>query len=181
MKRARIAFSILCLSVAVAAVAQAPPATPKPGPEHKKMEIFVGTWTYEGEAKKTVFGPAGKFSGTDVYEMLPGGLYIQHHYDEKNPLGSMKGVEIWAYDPIKKVYTNNYFNSTGEFGSGTCTVNGNAWTWMGNSVTYEGKTAYWRTTVTVTNATSLAVKGEASSDGRTYVSAYEGKWTKGKS
>src|SRR5262245_59277518 len=82
----------------------------------------------------SVFGPAGKVSGTDVFEMLTGGLYLQHHYDEKNPLRAMKGTEIWAYDPVKKVYTNNYFNSTGEFGSGTCTVNGNTWTFTGSAV-----------------------------------------------
>jgi uncharacterized protein DUF1579 len=181
MKKVSSAVAILCLLVAVAAVGQAPPTTPKPGPEHKKMEAFVGKWTYEGEAKKTVFGPAGKVSGTDTFEMLPGGLYIQHHYDEKNPLGAMKGTEIWAYDPVRKVYTNSYFNSTGEFGSGTCTVNGNTWTFTGSAVTYEGKTASWRYTMNLTTPTSFTVKSEASTDGKTYVVGFEGKWTKAKS
>src|SRR5262245_46538576 len=105
MKRISVALCVPLLLIAVYALAQAP-AVPKPGPEHKKFDAFVGTWSYEGEAKKTVFGPAGKVTGTDVFEMLPGGFYIQHHYDEKNPLANMKGTEIWAYDPIKRVYTN---------------------------------------------------------------------------
>src|SRR5215831_12685695 len=29
--------------------AQAPPASPKPGPEHKKLEYFLGKWTVESE------------------------------------------------------------------------------------------------------------------------------------
>ena len=155
--------------------------TPKSGPEHKKMEALVGTWTYEGDAKKSAFGPPGRVSGTDVFEMLPGGLYIQHHYDEKNPLGNMKGTEIWAYDPVKKVYTNSYFNSTGEFGSGTGTLSGNTWIFTGSAVTYDAKTAYWRYTINVTSPTSFTGKGEASSDGKTYVLGFEGKWTKVKS
>ena len=180
MKRASTAVTIVCLLIATIALSQTSAPVQKPGPEHKKMETFVGTWSYEGDAKKTVFGPAGKVTGTDVYEMLPGGFYLQHRYDEKNPLGNMKGTEIWAYDPVKKVYTNNYFNSTGEWGSGTFTINGNTWAFTGSAITYDGKTAYWRWTATLANPTSFNVKAEASSDGKTYVLGFEGKWTKTK-
>src|SRR5262245_60288603 len=126
MNRWNAGALVICLMFAVAAMlAQAPSQGPKPGPENKKLEQFVGTWTYEGETKKSPFGPAGKITGTDVYEMLPGGFFLQHRWDEKNPLGSVKGLEIWGYDPLKKVYTYNNFTSLGEIGSGTFTFNGN--------------------------------------------------------
>ena len=179
MKRVSTAVTIVCLLMGVIALAQAP--TPaKPGPEHKKFDAFIGSWSYEGDAKKTVFGPAGKIAGTETYELLPGGFYVLHRYDEKGPLGPNKGTEVFAYDPVKKVYTNNYFNSTGEFGSGTCTLSGNTWSWSGSAVTVDGKTAYWKWSATFVNPTTYNIKAEASADGKTYVLGFEGKSTKTK-
>ena len=38
--------------------AQATKATP--GPEHKRMANFAGQWNYQGEAKASPLGPAGR-------------------------------------------------------------------------------------------------------------------------
>ena|SRR5437867_1099938 len=179
MNRGSVAV-VVCLLISSVVIAQAPAPAPKPGPEQKKFEAFVGTWTYEGEAKKSPFGPAGKISGTDIYEMLPGSFFIQHRWDEKNPLGNAKGLEVWGYDPVKKTYTYNYFSSLGEMGSGRFTINGNTWEFTGSGVTYEGKTAFGRGTLTFNSPMSLTIKGEASADGKTFAPAFEGKWTKTK-
>jgi hypothetical protein len=179
MRRSFVVLACVCVLVAASAIAQTSASAPKPGPEHKKLEAFVGTWTYEGEAKKNAFGPAGKITGTDVYEMLPGGFAIMHRWDEKNPLGAVKGTEIWAYDPIKKTYTINYFTSLGEIGSGTFTLNGNTWTAVNSGITYEGKMGYGKGSATI-SPTTITVKWDASSDGKTFVPAFEGKWTKAK-
>ena len=58
MKRIVIAVGLMMLLFAVVAQAQTP--APKPGPEHKKMEIWVGDWTFEEEDFATPFAPAGK-------------------------------------------------------------------------------------------------------------------------
>ena len=179
MNRLSILSVCLCLFVTVTAIGQAPTPLPKPGPEHKRLESFVGTWTYEGEAKKNAFGPAGKITGTDVFEMLPGGFAVIHRWDEKNPLGSLKGTEIWAYDPIKKTYTMNYFTNLGEVGSGTFTINGNTVTATSSGITYEGKMGYGRGTWTL-SPTTITVKWDASSDGKTFAPSFEGRWTKTK-
>lgn len=178
MNRKTVAAGVLGSVLTAVVMAQAPAQMPKPGAEQKKLEAFVGTWTYEGEAKKSAFGPAGKITGTDVYEMLPGGFFIQHRWDEKNPLGTAKGLEVWGYDPIKKTYMYTYFSSLGEMGSGTLTVSGNTWSFSGSGVTYEGKTAHGRGILTLTNPTSFTGKAEASSDGKTWAPSFEGKWTK---
>ena len=47
MKRTVIAVALMLLLFAVSAQAQAP----KPSLERKKLEPWVGDWTYEGEAK----------------------------------------------------------------------------------------------------------------------------------
>ena len=41
---------------------QAPPM-PKPGPEHQRLGVFVGNWTFTGEMK---LGPMGQVSGLEV-------------------------------------------------------------------------------------------------------------------
>ena len=58
-------------------LAQAPPAPPKPGPEHKKLEYFVGKWTGESEIKANAFVPAGKTVGTTTATLGPGGFYVE--------------------------------------------------------------------------------------------------------
>jgi hypothetical protein len=54
----RTVAAVVWGSVLTAAVLAQAPTLPKPGPEQKKPEVFVGTWTYDGEAKKIAFGPA---------------------------------------------------------------------------------------------------------------------------
>ena len=176
MKRALLAVGMFVVVCVMVVQAQAP-QVPKPGAEHKKMDVFLGTWTYEGEAKKSPFGPAGKVTGTEVFETL-GGLFLQDRWDEKNPLGAVKGIQMWGYDSAKKTYTYNYFSTLGEMGSGTMTVSGNTWSWTGSGITYEGKTAYGRGSLTFASPTSYTVKGEASADGKTWALGFEGKWTK---
>ena len=55
---------------------------PKPVPEHKKLAVFVGTWTLTGDMKPGPMGPGGKmtdvcgagWSATDAMTMYwPGG------------------------------------------------------------------------------------------------------------
>src|SRR5262249_4389817 len=118
-----------------------------------------------------------KVTGTDVFEMMPGGFAIQHHWDEKNPLGAVKGTEIWAYDAMKKTYTFNYFTSLGESGSGTMSVTGNTWSFTGSGVSFDGKPGYGRCTDVLSGSTFTA-KCDASTDGKTWAPSFEGKWTK---
>jgi hypothetical protein len=175
MNRAIIGALTLCLFAVTVAIAA---SGPKAGPEHKKMEAFVGTWTYVGEAKASPYGPAGKITGTDVYEMLYGGLFLQHRWDEKNPLGDLKGTEIWGYDPSKKGYTYTYITTLGEMGAGILNISGNTWNFASSGTTFEGKTAHARGSVTWAGTTSFTIKVDASADGTIFAPAFEGKWTK---
>src|SRR5258707_1190712 len=58
-------------------LAQAPPAPPQPGPEHKKLESLVGRWTAESEIKANEYVPAGKGVSTQTCTLGPGGFYIE--------------------------------------------------------------------------------------------------------
>ena len=81
------------LLVAVAALsAQSAPAAPTPGPEHKRLEVFLGKWTGAGKSLASPYGPAGPVSSTDTYEWLPGGFFMAHHWDVKQGATIIKGM-----------------------------------------------------------------------------------------
>ena len=71
-----VALFLICGFTALA-LAQAPPEPPKPGPEHKKLEYFLGTWKTEGEIEANEFLPAGKVVTTETYTLGPGGFYVE--------------------------------------------------------------------------------------------------------
>jgi len=164
---------------AVLVLGQAPHAL-KPGPEHQKLSAFVGNWTFEGEAKASPMGPAGKVTGTDRIQWLPGGFFLERRSEGKGPAGDMKALEIMGYDSAKKVYTYSYFDSMGAAGSGTMTVSGNTWNVTGTGSMGE-KTLQERCALTfASGGTSLDVKCEGSTDGKTWTPTLEGKATKTK-
>ena len=45
---------------------------PKPGPEVKKLDYFVGTWSVEGTIAQGPWGAGGKFTTTDTNRMDAG-------------------------------------------------------------------------------------------------------------
>ncbi len=176
-------MAVLCATwcaVTAVLVAQTPAQPAKPNPELKKLEVLLGSWTYTGDAKQSPFGPAGKVTGTETFSMMAGGFFMEDRWDEKDPLGTVKGLQMWSYDATKKSLAYTYFTSAGESGSGTVTISGNTWTWLGSGITYEGKPAYGRGTYTFTGAGAFTVASDASADGKTWARSFEGKWTKGR-
>src|SRR5438067_2986130 len=89
--------------------AQAPPAPPKPGPEHKKLEYFVGKWTVESEIKANKYMPAGKGVSTETCTLGPGGFYAESLAEGQVPTR----LAIIAYDSYAKAYTSYYASSVG--------------------------------------------------------------------
>jgi Protein of unknown function (DUF1579) len=169
-----VGFLVLFCSTTLNAQA---PAPPKPGPEHQKLQVFVGNWSFEGEAKPGPLGPGGKFAGSDREESL-GGFFIQRSFQGKGPAGEIRGVSILGYDSSKKTYVTSNFGSDGVASTGTATVNGNTWTFNETAVV-AGKPFQNRCTVAFANGNaSYTVKCEASADGKSWAPTFEGKATK---
>ena len=70
MKNTLMTLAVLVLSTA-AAVAQM--EMPKPGPEHKKLDMFAGSWTLDGEMKPGPMGPGGKVIENETCDWMEGG------------------------------------------------------------------------------------------------------------
>jgi Protein of unknown function (DUF1579) len=171
--RSSVAVILICGFTALL-LAQAPPAPPKPGPEHKKLEYFLGKWTVEGEIKANEFVPAGKTVSTETCTLGPGGFYVESRA-EGGQLPTR--LAIMAYDSHAKVYTSYYANSVGLVGTATGSVNGNTWTWMEEDK-FAGNAIKGRTTVTMSSPTQYTMKYEMADEKGGYITILEGKATK---
>jgi Protein of unknown function (DUF1579) len=107
--------------------AQMSPQAPKPSPELKKQDFFVGTWRLEGITKSSPFGSGGqKFESTEHLEWMPGGFFLlaQSFSGEK-----LAEVTVIGYDSNQKVFTHTSFKSTGETELWRGTAEGDSWIW----------------------------------------------------
>lgn len=163
------------LVLAAAAVAQ---EMPKPGPEHKKLDIFVGSWTLEGDMKPGVMGPGGRTTENEKCEWMEGEFFVVCHTDYKTTMGNGSGISIMGYSVEDKSYTYREFNSWGEFTDAKGSLDGDAWTWINDFK--EGNMTKGRFTMKVTSPASYNFSYEASEDGTKWTLAMDGKATKAK-
>ncbi len=171
---------VACLTLCVLAntvLAQAPPQMPKPGVEHKRLHYFVGKWNYEFNMKESSSGPAGKMTGTDRNEMMPGGFFIVMHSDGKGTIGELKGLAIMGYNADDKVYTYSAFNNWGEVENSKGTVEGDTWTWTSESK-MGGKLAKTKFTLKELSATSYTMRFEVQGEDGSWKEIMDGKATK---
>jgi len=176
MKRtiALLFLSMFCLATAMQAQAQAP----KPDPELKKLHVWVGRWTLEGEFKPGPLGPGGKWTGEDNCRMILGGFFYQCQLSGKVAEADMRILAISVYDPANKNFPSGfYFGDGGRF-SGVLTNTGNTWAYAGQLATAGKQYQYKGTFVLAPDLASATHKAEISSDGQTWAPWAEAKFTK---
>jgi hypothetical protein len=176
MKRARMIF-VGVLALAATALAQMD--MPKPGPEHKKLDILAGSWNLDGDMKPGPMGPGGKITETEKCDWLEGGFFLVCHTDFKGSMGDGSGLSVMGYSPDDKSYSYREFNSWGEFTDSRGSVDGDTWIWTNDwkmgSMSMKGKF-----TMKITSATTYNFSFEASQDGTKWTMVMDGKATKGK-
>ena len=181
MKRQVIGVGILVAVCGLFVYAQAPQA-PKPSAEHRKLAVFLGSWSVEGDFKPgNAYGvPAGKVTQVERFQWLPGEFFLQMNRDGRDPSGDVHHMWIMGYDTAAKKYTGQFFGLTnGGSGSASGTNAGNTWSWSTTGRSPDGKSFQERCAVTVAPNVSYTVKCETSADGKTWSSSME--WTATKS
>ncbi|HZQ94852.1 MAG TPA: DUF1579 family protein [Candidatus Sulfotelmatobacter sp.] len=152
-----------------------------PGPEVKKLDYFVGSWTSEGTVAQGPWGMGGKFSATATNEWMAGNFFLQGHSDFKMPPevgGDGKAISFIGYDTDQNRYTFDEFNSQGHRESSKGTLIGDTWTWN-SSATYSGQDVEQKMTMKVLSPASYSFKFEVSLDGgKSWMTFMEGKATK---
>lgn len=106
----------------------------QPGPEHKRLEVFIGKWINQGETVASADAPAVTIVTSDVYEWMPGGFFVLH--TAYGRIGDMDvgGTEIIGYDAASGNYRTYFFDSQGNISSQELTVRGetdDTWKWTG--------------------------------------------------
>jgi hypothetical protein len=168
-------FSAAWLLCAITVLAQNGPPTPTP--EHKKLDVFAGTWSLDGDMKPTSMGPGGKVSETEKCEWMEGNFFLVCHTDFKSTMGDGTGISVMGYSPDDKAYTYREFNSWGEFDDSKGSLDGDTWTWTSDEKmgpnTFKG-----RFTMKLVSPTSYNFTFEMSPDGAKWTTVMDGKATK---
>jgi Protein of unknown function (DUF1579) len=175
----RIHFALACvllLTVAALSVpAQMP--VPKPAPELGKLDYLAGNWTTDTDMKPGPMGPGGKVTSNDEVRWMEGKFFLVMHSKFTGSMGDGMELAIFGYDPEHKVYTYNAYNSWGEAGRSTGTVDGDTWTWNSDE-NFGGQPMKSRYTMKVLSPTVYSYKFEVSKDGTQWSTVMDGKATK---
>jgi len=168
------AWTLLVFSVSTQLAAQAPP----PGPEAKKLAVWVGAWQYEGEAQASPIGPAAKISGRQTGRLVMNGFALEWTGEEKGPFGGVQWGEMDVYDAAAKNYPYLGYQNDGTTWSGASVVSGNAWKFAG-TITSKGTTYKYRGDGAFSaDGKVWTWKNELSTDGKAWVPWTQGKMTK---
>ncbi|MBP7148429.1 MAG: DUF1579 family protein [Acidobacteria bacterium] len=178
MLRAQLTWVALLAAAAPAALAQAP-ERPVPGPEHKKLEFFVGKWKGEADMKPNPFVPGGKYNSTDTCEWFDGNFAVVCRSEGSGPAGQMKSLGLIGYSPEEKVYTYYGLDNGGMMMTSVArgTLQGDTWTFV-DEAKMGGKTVKSRYTMRQLSPTSYSFKWETVGDKGEWVTVMEGKQTK---
>ena len=171
-----VVFALACVT---GSLAQAPAGPPKPGPEHKRLGYFVGTWTSTADLKASVFGPAGKMTMTETCKWFDGGFSVVCNSTGKSPMGEMKGMAVMSYNAEEKAYQYYVVDNTGMTDLSRGTVKGNTWDWTSTSK-MGGKVVKGHFSLKEDSPTAYSYKYEMSTGGGPMTVVMEGKATKGK-
>lgn len=112
---------------------------PTPGPEHRRLEIFVGEWRTEGKVLATESSPAVPFTALDTYEWLPGGFFLLHHVDARMGDMEVKTLEVIGYDAEGQTYTTRSYDNHGSSSAYQGILSDRAWTIFGDSERFHGE------------------------------------------
>jgi len=178
MLSTRAAWALGLLVVVSITLAGQAPAPQRPSPEHQRLAVFLGKWIFEGQAQASPYGPAGKVTSVDTFEWLPGGFFLEHHWDVKQAGTQIIGMEIIGYEGASKAYTSRFFDNFGNSGSIRGTLSGNIWTFTADSVV-GGKPLKERGTVVVTGD-AITSKWEYSTDGSKWLPNFDVKGARAK-
>jgi hypothetical protein len=177
MKQLGMLFAVVVL-MAACGVAQM--EVPKPGPEHKKLDVFTGSWTLDGDMKPGPMGPGGKIVENEKCQWMEGGFYVVCNANfTSKAMGDGSGLTVMGYSSDDKVYSYREFNSWGEFTDSKGTLDGDKWAWT-NDQKMGPMTMKGRFNMKMTSPTSYDFSYEISQDGTKWTTVMDGKATKNK-
>ena len=129
------------------------------GPEHRRLDVFVGRWRVEGRnAPQAPGSPGTSVLGEESYEWLPGGFFLMNRWNRRFSDGGIhQGTGIIGHEPGGETYTNQAFDNLGYARNYALSNNGRTWSFAGK---------WERATVTFSDdGRHLQTRWEISKDG----------------
>jgi len=164
-------IAIIAVSVALCSPALAQDQVSVP--ELKKLDRYLGTWTYEGEDKTPVTG--GRVTCKASRRWISGGSFVESHRDCKTPHGDVTQLEVFGYDFRHRVYLYWGFNGRSVSTYTAASMDGDTVIWTGIDLSAGNRC----TEVFASDAASSSDKCETSTGGGdSWVLRAEGKSTK---
>jgi Protein of unknown function (DUF1579) len=154
---------------------QTPQQPPKPGPEHKLLDVFIGKWITEGQTIASAGAPPVKILASDVYEWMPGGFFVLHTAYGRIDSMDVGGTEILSYDAASKKYRSHFFDGQGTVSVHELTLHDGVWTWTGGEWAAEKHRA---TAVFSDDGKTQTAHHERSDDGVNWVPSMDVKLVK---
>ena len=139
MRRTTSKLAFLSLVPAMVLMAQAP--NPKPMPEIKALDVWVGDWTFTGTVKD---GPNDKehpLTWRLHNHWILSGFAVQDDQEWIESGITTKFLEVMYFDPAKKSLISTGHGDDGSSWISTLTVKGNTWFERGVLTDPDGKTA----------------------------------------
>ncbi len=85
----------------------------EPGPEIRRLDVFIGRWITEGHVLDEAGEPSVRIVASDVYEWAPGGFFVIHPaFGRIGDVGG-GGVEVIGHDASAQRYWTQFFDSQG--------------------------------------------------------------------
>jgi hypothetical protein len=158
--------------------AQAPKQPGKPGPEHRRLDVFVGKWKMEGRQYESPFGPAAKLTAVETYEWLPGGFFLVHHFEGRMDDQEMACIEIIGHDASSQSYPFHSFYNDGKTNEWQARERDGVWILTGDWQTTDKASKVRCTTVFSDAGNTRTGKWERSSDGSQWQTFWDVEATK---
>jgi hypothetical protein len=131
----------------------------------KKLDPWIGEWTYVGVERKNPLEKEGPFSGKLSNKWVLNNSFVQSHWEETNPSGKLEGFEMHGWDPHAKRYTYHGYDSNGGTMTGTGFNHQNTWAGSYKMTDKEGKTVMVRSVSQFgENNETISVKWDLSLD-----------------
>jgi hypothetical protein len=154
---------------------------PAPGPEHKLLEKYVGTWDCDLESS-FIPGKPEKTKATNVCRKTCGGFWFVSDFDGTLMGGPFSGHGVSGYDTAQKKFVDNWFDSTTASGAtavGTFDEKTNTFNWdmqmreMDGSMSHGRETDVWKDADT--HEWTLFAKGPDGKEGQMLKITYHRK------
>jgi len=97
-------------------------------PELKQLDMLVGEWRIDGEARMAQNQQPVKMSMDLKCSWFDGAHHVACNYDGATPQGPFHEVDFYGYDAATKTYALWSVDNSGMFGSGKLTIEKNTWT-----------------------------------------------------